>query len=107
MGNKYTFGEKCADKIASYGGSWSFVFTSILFLLSWMLFNTYFKSFDPPPFIGLNLILSCVAAFQAPFILMSANRQAQLDRKRDEKDFALDKDTNKKINEILEILKNK
>ena len=101
---KYTFGERCADKIASWGGSWGFIFCASIFLSIWMLFNVVYKSFDPPPFIGLNLILSCVAAFQAPFILMSNNRQSQIDRKRDEMDFKYDADTNAKINKVLELL---
>lgn len=98
---KTSLADKCSDIIANFGGSWRFIFSAAFFLIFWMIFNT--KSphgFDPPPFIGLNLILSCVAAFQAPFILMSQNRQSEIDRSRDIKDYKLDKETNEKIKEL-------
>jgi len=76
-----TFGERATDRIASFGGSWAFLglFSSVL--IAWMIFNVDTqRPFDPYPFILLNLVLSCVAAMQAPIILMSQNRQAQKDR---------------------------
>ena len=105
MNKEYTIGEKCADLVAKFGGSWKFIFSFTLMLLVWILYSVYSKNpFDPYPFILLNLILSCLAAVQAPFIMMSSNRQSQLDRIRDEKDFQLDQDTNEKITQILELL---
>jgi len=85
-----TFGERMADKIADFGGSWRFlgIFAGILF--AWVLMNTVLviiKPFDPYPFIFLNLILSCLAAIQAPVIMMSQNRQEDKDRFRSENDF--------------------
>lgn len=76
-----SFGERAADRIASFGGSWAFIGLFGAFLSAWILFNLeQSKPFDPYPFILLNLILSCVAAAQAPVILMSQNRQAEKDR---------------------------
>lgn len=98
---KKKFGDKCSDYVAAFGGSWRFIFSAIIFLAIWMSYNLLNKHpFDPPPFIGLNLILSCIAAFQAPFILMSQNRQSEMDRKRDIKDLNIDIESNIKIKEI-------
>lgn len=85
-----TLGETLADKIAVFGGSWKFilVFGSVLFI--WVIINTavlLWKPFDPYPFILLNLILSCLAAIQAPVIMMSQNRQEAKDRLRSEHDY--------------------
>lgn len=85
-----TFGEKIADKVAAFGGSWTFIITFFLFIMCWMILNVWIfknKSFDPYPFILLNLILSCLAALQAPIIMMSQNRQEQKDRMRAENDY--------------------
>lgn len=85
-----SFGEKLADKIADFGGSWRFIIIFVSFLVIWMLINAIFllnKGFDPYPFILLNLILSCVAAMQAPVIMMSQNRQEDKDRQRAEYDY--------------------
>lgn len=87
-----TLGEKLADKIADFGGSWSFIliFTGVLF--SWIILNTVFlinKPFDPYPYILLNLVLSCLAAIQAPIIMMSQNRQEARDRLRAEHDYRI------------------
>jgi uncharacterized membrane protein len=85
-----TFGERIADKVASFGGSWTFIIFFFLFILGWMIINTWLlitQKFDPFPFILLNLILSCLAAIQAPIIMMSQNRQEQKDRKRGEHDY--------------------
>ncbi len=76
-----TFGERATDRIAAFGGSWAFLGLFAALLVAWMLFNVDTqRPFDPYPFILLNLLLSCVAAMQAPIILMSQNRQAQKDR---------------------------
>jgi uncharacterized membrane protein len=87
-----TTGQIVADKVASFGGSWTFIITFFLFILVWMLTNIWIlasKSFDPYPFILLNLILSCLAAIQAPIIMMSQNRQEQKDRQRAEHDYKI------------------
>ena len=73
-----TTGDRIADKVASFGGSWTFIISFFIFLLAWMFLNFWMlhnKGFDPYPFILLNLILSCLAAIQAPIIMMSQNRQ--------------------------------
>ncbi len=80
---KLTFGEHMADKVAKLGGSWKFILSFIFIITVWMLFNAlyfYNDAFDPYPFILLNLVLSCLAAIQAPIIMMSQNRQAEKDR---------------------------
>ncbi len=85
-------GQKVADKIASFGGSWIFIIAFFSFLLLWMITNVWListKPFDPYPFILLNLILSCLAAIQAPIIMMSQNRQEQIDRQRAEHDYKI------------------
>jgi uncharacterized membrane protein len=87
---KFTAGQRMADKIASFGGSWSFIGIFFSFILIWMSINVWMlatKPFDPYPFILLNLILSCIAAIQAPIIMMSQNRKEQKDRKRSEQDY--------------------
>ncbi len=87
-----TYGEKIADKVAAFGGSWMFIISFFAFILLWMIVNIYFFAsapFDPYPFILLNLILSCLAAIQAPIIMMSQNRQEQKDRQRSEHDYKI------------------
>lgn len=87
---KLTFGERVADRVASFGGSWTFIIIFGSTLLMWMAINSlYFlwHPFDPFPFIFLNLMLSCLAAVQAPLIMMSQNRQSATDRLRAELDF--------------------
>lgn len=87
-----TIGQKIADKVASFGGSWTFIISFGAFITFWILINIYFlhsKSFDPYPFILLNLILSCIAALQAPVIMMSQNRQEEKDRERSKKDYMI------------------
>lgn len=83
---KLTVGDKIADAVARFGGSWIFINSFLFVLLSWIALNTWqwfgLKTFDPPPFIGLNLVLSMLAAFQAPVIMMSQNRQDSKDRVR-------------------------
>ncbi|UZJ64596.1 DUF1003 domain-containing protein [Sphingobacterium sp. KU25419] len=87
-----TRGEKLADQVASFGGSWTFILVFFSFILIWIFINIWFlstKPFDPYPFILLNLILSCLAAIQAPIIMMSQNRQEQKDRIRGEHDYKI------------------
>ncbi|BBO75596.1 hypothetical protein DSCW_30130 [Desulfosarcina widdelii] len=90
--NKLTMGEALADRIATFGGSWPFIIVFGSVLLVWILINTIFlvnRHFDPYPFILLNLILSCLAAVQAPVIMMSQNRQEAKDRLRSENDYRI------------------
>ncbi len=84
---KPTFADRAADMVAKFGGSWLFVCVFSMFFTGWIVFNTFIYQFDHYPFILLNLILSCLAVFQAPFILMSQNRMSDIDRKRDEKAY--------------------
>jgi len=87
-----TTGQKLADKIAIFGGSWTFIITFFSFILAWISINIWIlatRPFDPFPFILLNLILSCLAAIQAPIIMMSQNRQEQKDRQRGEHDYKI------------------
>ena len=87
---RFTLGQKLADKIASFGGSWKFIIIFGVFILIWMAINVVLlvnKAFDPYPFILLNLILSCLAALQAPVIMMSQNRQEEKDRERSKQDY--------------------
>ncbi|MDQ6812535.1 MAG: DUF1003 domain-containing protein [Bacteroidota bacterium] len=87
-----TFGQRIADHIAVFGGSWTFIISFFTFILVWMSINIVVlanKPFDPYPFILLNLILSCLAAIQAPIIMMSQNRQEHKDRIRSEHDYKI------------------
>ena len=86
---KYTLGQRAADAIAKFAGSWAFIFSFTGVLVLWMVVNVILaaKAFDPYPFILLNLVLSCVAAIQAPLIMMSQNRQEEKDRRRAENDY--------------------
>ncbi|MES2617191.1 MAG: DUF1003 domain-containing protein [Bacteroidota bacterium] len=90
--SKGTFGQRLSDKIAHFGGSWSFIISFLSFMFIWIGINIWLlgqQSFDPFPFILLNLILSCIAALQAPLIMMSQNRQEDKDRKRAKKDYMI------------------
>ena len=101
---KRTFGDKVADKIAEIAGSWTFILCMILFLVLWIILNLFvLKDKDPYPFILLNLILACIAALQAPIIMMSQNREAKKDRARSSNDYK----TDLKSELILEDLHNK
>ena len=86
---KYTLGQRAADSIAKFAGSWAFIFSFTGVLILWMVVNTVLaaKAFDPYPFILLNLVLSCVAAIQAPLIMMSQNRSAERDRLEAQHDY--------------------
>jgi len=89
-GRKLAFGQRLADNVASFGGSWKFIILFSLFIFIWIISNVIFllnKGFDPYPFILLNLILSCLAALQAPVIMMSQNRQEEKDRERGKQDY--------------------
>ena len=84
-----SFGELISDKIASFGGSWMFIIFFLTCMCIWMFYNTFVmkEAFDPYPYILLNLILSCIAAIQAPIIMMSQNRQEAKDRRRSRNDY--------------------
>jgi len=85
------FSGRLADKVASFGGSWKFIILFLLFMFTWISINIYLatKPFDPYPFILLNLLLSTIAALQAPVILMSQNRKEQKDRQRAINDYLI------------------
>lgn len=102
-----TFGQRAADGIAKWAGSWTFILSFILLLVIWMMVNVYawVSVWDPYPFILLNLVLSCVAALQAPVILMSQNRQSQKDRVKSEYDYRVNRRAEKMVEEILERVK--
>lgn len=97
-----SFGEKASDAITKWAGSWVFILSFILILITWMVLNVkaYFGEWDPYPFILLNLVLSCVAALQAPIILMSQNRAAEKDRKKMEYDYAVNRKAERGIENI-------
>jgi len=100
-----TFGQKLADKVAEFGGSWGFIIFFMSFLIVWILLNVFWLSnhgFDPYPFILLNLILSCIAAIQAPVIMMSQNRQEEKDRERAKKDYKINLKSELEIRELHE-----
>lgn len=107
-----TPGQRVSDKVARFGGSWKFIITFFMVLMLWILFNVlaigHFK-FDPYPFILLNLLLSCIAALQAPVIMMSQNRLEEKDRKRNENDYLINlkaemqiRSLNQKLDVLLE-----
>ena len=87
-----TRGQKLSDRVARFGGSWNFIIFFFIVLVVWIFFNTKLSKeliFDPYPYILMNLILSCIAALQAPIIMMSQNRQEEKDRKRSENDYLI------------------
>ncbi len=87
-----TFGQKLSDRISAFGGSWKFINTFLIILIFWIILNSFIlinSKFDPYPFILLNLVLSCIAALQAPVIMMSQNRQESRDRMRSENDYKI------------------
>ena len=103
---KRTFGDKVADKIAEIAGSWTFILCMILFLVLWIILNLFvLKDKDPYPFILLNLILSCIAALQAPIIMMSQNREAKKDRARSSNDYKTDLKSDLILEELLTEIK--
>ena len=99
-----SFGDYLADKITEIAGSWPFIIGLVIFLLLWIILNIFILTHaDPYPFILLNLLLSCIAALQAPIIMMSQNREAKKDRLRSSNDYK----TDLKSELILEDLHNK
>jgi uncharacterized membrane protein len=109
-----TTGQKAADFITKWAGSWVFIIGFFIFLLIWISTNIYWitqynlgEPFDPYPFILLNLCLSCLAAIQAPIILMSQNRQVQRDRAKAEFDYAINRKAEKEVREIKNLLINR
>ena len=97
-----TFAQKASDKLTKWIGSWTFILFFVGFILVWIFINVYawINTWDPYPFILLNLTLSCIAAIQAPIILMSQNRVNQKDRQRMEYDYIVDRRTEKEIEKI-------
>jgi uncharacterized membrane protein len=92
LDRKLTFGERLSDRIADFGGSWTFIIIFFMILFIWIAINVWLltsKPFDPYPFILLNLILSCLASIQAPIIMMSQNRKESRDRLRSENDYKI------------------
>lgn len=109
--DKPTFGQRAADKMAKFAGSWTFILIFSAMLIVWMIVNVYWLNnpFDPYPFILLNLLLSCTAALQAPLIMMSQNREEQKDRRRAENDYRVNlkseiiiEDLHEKLDLLLE-----
>lgn len=109
--NKLTFGQKAADRLAKFAGSWVFIILFFLILALWIAINTVIlpKPYDIYPFILLNLILSCLAAIQAPVIMMSQNRQEEKDRLRAKNDYKVNlkaeiivEDIHQKLDDIIE-----
>ena len=110
---KESFGERASDRLSSLAGSWTFVIGFTLLLLVWITVNTVLaaKSFDPYPFILLNLVFSCVSAIQAPLIMMSQKRQDEKDRRRSENDYKINlkceillKNMHYKLDRIIECI---
>ena len=102
--DKCTLGQRAADAIAKFAGSWAFIFSFTGILIIWMVINIILasKAFDPYPFILLNLVLSCVAAIQAPLIMMSQNRQEEKDRRRAENDYKVNLKTEIMIEDLYD-----
>ncbi len=101
--HKRSFGEEASDRLTKRMGSWTFIFIFTLFIILWIALNgflLYENAWDKRPFIMLNLILSCLAALQAPIILMSQNRQSQKDRIRTEYDYTINRKSEREIEEI-------
>jgi len=100
---KKSLGEKLSDKVSEVCGSWTFILSFLLVMGIWICLNTGLlrHPFDPPPYMGLNLFLSTVAAIQAPLIMMSQNRLAQTDRERAIEDHELNKKINQKLDALI------
>ena len=106
-----TFGQRVADRVAAFGGSWAFILLFLGMILCWMVMNVLLlarRPFDPYPFMALNLVLSCLAALQAPIIMMSQNRQESKDRLRADHDYQVNlkaeleiRSLNARIDELL------
>ena len=109
--NHRTFGQRASDNVTKWAGSWGFILSFVSFLIIWMGLNGYFLigyiqggAFDPYPFILLNFVISCLTAIQAPIILMSQNREGEIDRQKAEYDYALNRKSEKEIKHIQEHL---
>ena len=102
--DKPSVGQRAADAVARFAGSWAFIFSFAGVLILWMVVNAILatKAFDPYPFILLNLVLSCVAAIQAPLIMMSQNRQEEKDRRRAENDYKVNLKTEIMIEDLYD-----
>ena len=103
-----TFGQRASDVIAKFGGSWTFISIFFVFLFGWMCINTWWllkEPFDPYPYILLNLTLSCLAAIQAPIILMAQNRQAEWDHVDARYDHAVNRKAEREIKDMQKELK--
>ncbi|TWW12343.1 membrane protein [Dellaglioa algida] len=101
--SKQTFGQKLADNVAKFGGSWPFIIIFVFFMIFWIIINTtqlFGKDFDPYPFILLNLFLSMLAAMQAPLIMMSQNRSAEYDRLQADNDYHINQKSENEIREV-------
>ena len=102
-GRKRTLGQIWADRLTAFGGSWAFLTILTIIIALWILWNHFIagnKAFDPYPFILMNLFLSLLAAYQAPIILMSQNREMERDRIKAERDYLINKKAEKEIQEI-------
>ena len=101
---KRTFGQRAADAVARFAGSWAFIFSFIAGMAIWMVLNALLgrHAFDAYPFILLNLVLSCIAAVQAPLIMMSQNRQEEKDRRRAENDYKVNLKTEIMIEDLYD-----
>lgn len=101
--NSTSYGDKAADNITKWAGSWTFIIIFLSVLVIWMMLNVkgWIGEWDPYPFILLNLVLSCLAAIQAPIILMSQNRQSVKDRKKLEYDYSVNRKSEREIEKIL------
>lgn len=108
MRTPMSYGDRAADNIARWAGSWTFIITFLALLVVWMILNVrgWIGGWDPYPFILLNLVLSCLAAIQAPIILMSQNRQSVKDRKKLEYDYSVNRKSEREVERILKRLDN-
>ncbi len=112
MRAKPTLGQRAADLTTKWVGSWVFIFMLFVFMFAWMMLNLYLAAtsrWDPYPFILLNFVLSCLAAIQAPIILMSQNRAADRDRIKAERDYAVNRKSEREVEQIqkqLETIRN-
>lgn len=106
-GDELTTGQKLADKLTGFGGSWTFILSLLIFLVLWMIANVIIIMFvwDPYPFILLNLVLSCLAAIQAPIILMSQKRQVERDRIKADRDYSVNRKAEREIEYLQKQLK--
>jgi uncharacterized membrane protein len=103
-GRQLSIGQKAADSISKWAGSWTFIILFIIVLSTWIMINTHstnIETWDPYPYILLNFILSFIAAIQAPIILMSQNRQSQKDRNRMQYDYDVNKKSQKGIEQVI------